>query len=94
MDFAKDIASDIFCTDLDSKGNCETGDPDESDDCLGLCGNGCCCWHWVCGDYCVHRFCLKHDICCDKYGYLSVHCAAVLLDLSDIPYSQAYDFKC
>ena len=93
-DTVKDIASDIFCTDLDSNGYCRSEYPDESDKCLGLCGNGCCCWHWVCGDCCVHQFCREHDICCAKHGYLSMHCAAVLLDLPDIPCSQGYDFKC
>ena len=33
-------------------------------DCLGLCGYGCNCWKWVCGDCCYHLGCYEHDICC------------------------------
>lgn len=32
--------------------------------CLGLCGYGCNCWKWVCGDCCYHLGCYEHDICC------------------------------
>ena len=90
----KDIAHDLVCTALDSNGYCWTGSPDQSKDCPGLCGNGCCCWHSVCGDYCVHRFCLEHDRCCAKHGYISLQCAAAILDLPDVPCSQGYEVKC
>lgn len=33
-------------------------------DCLGLCGYGCYCWKYVCGDCCYHLGCYEHDICC------------------------------
>ena len=33
-------------------------------ECLGLCGYGCKCWKWVCGDCCYHLGCYEHDICC------------------------------
>ena len=33
-------------------------------ECLGLCGYGCNCWKWVCGDCCYHLGCYEHDICC------------------------------
>jgi hypothetical protein len=33
-------------------------------DCLGMCGPGCSCWQWVCGDCCVHYGCLNHDEAC------------------------------
>lgn len=32
--------------------------------CLGLCGPGCTCWKWACGDCCYHKGCLYHDKCC------------------------------
>ena len=38
--------------------------PDE--ECLSLCGYGCHCWKWVCGDCCYHLGCYGHDICCRK----------------------------
>ena len=37
---------------------------DRSNDCLGMCGPGCECWSWACGDCCVHQGCLIHDRCC------------------------------
>ena len=33
-------------------------------ECLGLCGYGCNCWKFVCGDCCCHLGCYEHDICC------------------------------
>ena len=33
-------------------------------ECLGLCGYGCHCWKYVCGDCCYHLGCYEHDICC------------------------------
>ena len=32
--------------------------------CYGMCGNGCNCWSWVCGDCCYHGGCAKHDSWC------------------------------
>lgn len=48
--------------------------PDQSEQCLGMCGLRCYCWSWVCGDCCVHQGCLDHDNCCDQYGYWSWAC--------------------
>ena len=40
-----------------------------ADGCYGLCGPGCrSCWHWVCGDCCVHTGCARHDAFCSKPG--------------------------
>ena len=39
--------------------------------CRGLCGKGCWCWSWVCGDCCWHRGCYEHDLCCKKNPYSS-----------------------
>jgi len=33
-------------------------------DCLGMCGGGCECWSWVCGDCCATDGCYWHDIAC------------------------------
>ena len=43
-----------------------------NDGCLGLCGAGCTCWDWVCGDCMWHWGCNTHDLACgycyDSYG--------------------------
>lgn len=33
-------------------------------DCYGMCGRGCSCWTWVCGDCCYHKGCAYHDTQC------------------------------
>jgi len=35
-----------------------------ANECYGMCGNGCSCWSWVCGDCCYHTGCAKHDSWC------------------------------
>ncbi len=45
-----------YCTDLRS-------DP-YGNGCYGMCGYGCSCWSWVCGDCCYHNGCAKHDSWC------------------------------
>ena len=51
-------------------------------DCRGLCGKGCLCWSWVCGDCCWHRGCYEHDLCCEKKPYSSYCLAPVSLSCS------------
>ena len=46
-------------------------------DCFGLCGYGCRCWSFVCGDCCVHQYCLTHDDCCRRRGFWSWACLSV-----------------
>ena len=41
--------------------------------CPGLCGSGCNCWVWVCGDCCFHVGCYIHDLICKKNAW-SVQC--------------------
>ena len=41
--------------------------------CRGMCGPGCTCWSWFCGDCCWHRGCYEHDLCCKKKPY-STYC--------------------
>ena len=38
--------------------------PNASDSCYGMCGPGCDCWSWVCGDCCYHYGCAVHDSWC------------------------------
>ena len=52
--------------------------PCQKHGCLGMCGNVCNCWSWVCGDCCFQRGCCIHDECCEKYGYISLACLNVL----------------
>ncbi len=48
-----------------------------TNNCFGLCGRGCSCWSFVCGDCCVHEYCLTHDQCCADHGFFSYPCLAV-----------------
>lgn len=41
-----------------------TAYPNPGNQCYGMCGNGCSCWSWVCGDCCYHSGCAKHDDWC------------------------------
>jgi hypothetical protein len=38
--------------------------PNQNNDCYGMCGPGCDCWSWVCGDCCYHYGCAVHDSWC------------------------------
>jgi hypothetical protein len=38
--------------------------PNSGDECFGMCGYGCDCWSWVCGDCCYHGGCAQHDEWC------------------------------
>ncbi len=35
-----------------------------ADKCFGMCGKGCGCWSWICGDCCYHKGCAAHDRDC------------------------------
>jgi hypothetical protein len=41
----------------------------EGDACFGMCGNGCNCWRWVCGDCCWHGGCAAHDDDCRSCSF-------------------------
>ncbi len=47
--------------------------PCPNDECLGLCGYGCNCWTFVCGDCCYHLGCYEHDLCC-RYQFIQTKC--------------------
>jgi len=48
-------------------------------DCYGMCGPGCTCWSWVCGDCCYHGGCAKHDSWCrDGQWYYCYNITAVI----------------
>ncbi len=48
-----------------------------SNNCLGLCGRGCSCWSFVCGDCCINEYCLTHDRCCANAGFFTFTCFSV-----------------
>lgn len=52
--------------------------PCKDKSCTGMCGPGCSCWKWVCGDCCYHKGCLDHDICCATKGMVSWQCLVPL----------------
>ena len=45
--------------------------------CLGQCGYECNCWSFICGNCCVHQYCLTHDLCCARRGFWSWSCLSV-----------------
>lgn len=47
------------------------GCPDYDNDCHGMCGRGCDCWMWLCGDCCFWPGCHSHDNCCRSSGFWS-----------------------
>lgn len=40
--------------------------PCKEKECFGMCGPGCSCWDFACGDCCYHKGCFYHDVCCRK----------------------------
>ena len=55
--------------------------------CIGLCGRGCSCWRWVCGDCCFHKGCYDNDTCCERRGHNHPRCVIRPGSLScDEPY--------
>ena len=48
-----------------------------SNSCFGMCGKGCSCWRFVCGNCCVNQYCLTHDQCCADRGFFSFACLSV-----------------
>lgn len=67
-----------FCN--NTNGWCPTGRCPEGDECTGLCGTTCSCWKFVCGNCCVNKMCLDHDIYCTKDGELSWCCLGIFID--------------
>ena len=60
--------------------------------CFGLCGYGCSCWSSVCGDCCVHEYCLTHDDCCSRNGFWSWSCLSVTWKVFGSQFSKS--FRC
>ena len=47
--------------------------PCRDEACYGLCGYGCWCWEFLCGDCCFHVGCYYHDTCC-RQDFLQTRC--------------------
>src|SRR4051794_25136921 len=43
--------------------------PNGGNACYGMCGNGCSCWSFVCGNCCYHGGCANHDNYCRGSGF-------------------------
>ena len=71
-----------------SKCKCADNKPNRDEDCVGMCGKGCCCWCWVCGDCCFHRGCFVHDIACggchDSFGLNVAACTVCYSPIAGI----------
>lgn len=59
--------------------------PCPNDDCLGMCGLGCTCWSFLCGDCCYHLGCFGHDQCC-RQQFFQVVCLFPVGFSCDTPY--------
>ena len=42
-------------------------------ECIGMCGYGCNCWKFICGDCCMHTGCYDHDVCC-RENFFDISC--------------------
>jgi len=60
--------------------------PCADDECYGLCGYGCQCWSYVCGDCCWHQGCFGHDICC-RTEFYQISCLVPYYFHCDKPYT-------
>ena len=58
------VACSTFSTSCPSSNRCPG-----SRECFGMCGRGCTCWRFLCGDCCRHRGCEEHDACCRSSGF-------------------------
>ena len=68
------------CTRNGNQYTCPSGKcpfPKYGNRCFGMCGKGCSCWSFLCGDCCVHRGCLEHDQCCADNGFYSLKCLLI-----------------
>ena len=69
---------------------CPTNRCPGPDECFGMCGYGCHCWSWVCGDCCVHEFCLTHDQCCRDHGFFTFACLSAAWKVWFSPCTSTY----
>jgi hypothetical protein len=61
-----DLGTHTQTTAPSNKAACEPY-PFPNNGCYGMCGPGCTCWSWVCGDCCFHTGCAVHDDYCRTF---------------------------
>ena len=59
--------------------------PCQDQECFGMCGYGCQCWEWLCGDCCFHLGCYEHDILC-REQFVRSCCLFPFSFSCDLPY--------
>ena len=57
--------------DREKRSTCSSLEENDHNGCLGMCGPGCNCWKWFCGDCCWNQGCYEHDRCCRHNEYSS-----------------------
>ena len=62
-----------YSSELESNDCFDECPPCPDEECLSLCGYGCYCWKWVCGDCCYHLGCYGHDVCC-RENFVQTKC--------------------
>lgn len=70
----REVQCEAYDTTCPNKALCPYASSLYGNDCLGLCGYECHCWKFVCGDCCIHEYCLTHDRCCSVKKFLSWDC--------------------
>lgn len=80
-----------FCPNANS--SCVAGRCPLGEDCTGLCGPGCECWDWVCGNCCWNKMCYDHDLCCEA-GLLSWQCMGILTDMEHHSLDCSKPYRC
>jgi len=74
--------------------SCSLESDPNGDECDGMCGYGCNCWSFVCGDCCSHRLCADHDSCCRRLGTASSACTNILTEYAFYQCSDSYRGGC
>lgn len=68
-------------------------------DCFGMCGPGCTCWPFICGDSdndscCRYEGCLSHDTCCSEAGFVTLQCGRVVVEFFSGNFNCDGEFRC
>lgn len=81
-----------FCA--NSNSTCPLGTCPQGDGCTGMCGPGCECWEWVCGDCCFNKMCYDHDLCCSRKGFVSWSCLGIVARDSETGFHCSVPYQC
>ena len=78
-------------TQVHSTDACSLENDPNNDCCDGMCGEGCNCWSYACGDCCAHKLCVDHDECCRTLGMASTACLGIAFSYELAQCGQPYD---